>query len=109
MPSSPLPSSPLPSAPAARARACAPSASESALPGSGDPQRLLDLADDARLRIEELLGHRLPAADRIDREEPWGRWELSRGDARDDRAVALRRPDRLGGGGEEIVDELLRL
>src|SRR5438128_1440581 len=99
-----------PRAPNARAaRRERPRAGVAVLLASGDPQRLLDLRDDARFGIEELLVHRLPTAERFDREEAGRRRELAAGDARDDGPVALRRPDLLGFGGEQIVDELLRL
>src|SRR6266576_2691972 len=108
MPSNPFPSALAPRSPALGARR-PPSAAVARLLCSGDSQRLLDLGDDPGFRFEELLCDGLPAAQRFDREQTAGRWEPGgTGDPGDHRAIAVFNPDRLTGGGEQVVDEALR-
>src|SRR6202035_1544062 len=108
MPSRPLPSAPAAGPPSLGARRL-PSATVAPLLGSGDPQRLLDLGDDPRFGFEELLRYGLPAAQRGDREQSGRGRGLGRtGNARDHRAIAARGPDRLTGGGHQVLDEFLR-
>src|SRR6476646_7270029 len=82
-------------------------------PAATLPKVLLDLRDDAGVRVEEARVRMRPAADqrRVDGEEPWARRvlarELLRRD-RVDRAVAVLRPDLLGRLRPEVVHELLR-
>src|SRR5262249_29419482 len=107
-----MPSRPFPSALAPRPRTFVArrprSGRAEGLLASGDPQRLLDLGDDARFRFEELLGLRLPAAQRFDREQAGGGGEAARHSG-DHRPIAVGRPDFLRGLREQVVDELLRL
>src|SRR2546430_1858797 len=79
---------------------------------SGNPQRLLDLADDPVRRIEELGVHLVPAADVADLEELRARWELLLVLAQNvhvDWAEAVVGPDGLSGRRVQPVDELRRL
>src|SRR5437764_1425368 len=83
--------------------------SASALLGSGNPQALLDLGDDAARRIEELRHHLVPAPHVVDREEAGGRWELALVDERGHhRPVAPLGEDLLRRIRVQPVDELLR-
>src|SRR5882724_8814033 len=96
-------------APRARRRALGIRAASTA---SGDPERLLDLRDDAVRRIEELRVHLVPTADEADLEELRARRELLLVLAEDvqvDRAKAVLGPDRLRRRRVEPVDELGRL
>src|SRR5258705_8188787 len=80
-------------------------------PASGDPERLLDLRDDAVRRIEELRVHLVPTADEADLEELRPRRELLLVPAEDvqvDRAEAVVGPDGLRRRRVEPVDELRR-
>src|ERR1035441_5964423 len=109
-----MPSMPFPSTPPPRARIRDPpaggrsrrSATAAGLFGSGDPERLLDLRHDPGFWFEELLGDRLPAAERVDREQAGRSRELGgSGHARDHGAIALFGPDLLGGRGEQVMAE----
>src|SRR4051812_22219851 len=74
--------------------------------GGADAKVLLDAGHDALLLVEELVGHRAPAAELLDREELLRRRELVRArSALHHRPVALRREDPLRLGGVQELDE----
>src|SRR5215212_5918976 len=74
--------------------------------GGADAKVLLDAGHDARVLVEELVGHRVPATDLLDREELLRGGELvrTRG-ALHHRPVALRREDALRLRGVQELDE----
>src|SRR5437764_9533971 len=77
---------------------------------SADTERFLDLCDDAVVGVEELVVHRAPAAELVDREEPRRSRELLLVDQRGvDRAVALRLEDLLALLRAQERDELAGL
>src|SRR3954462_10171241 len=76
--------------------------------GCRDTQVLLDLRDDARVLVEELVGHGSPPAELLDRELVLGLRELVRTrSALHDRPVALRREDTLRLRGVQVLHERL--
>src|SRR4051794_27623719 len=78
--------------------------------GGGDTKVLLDAGHDALVLVEELVGHRVPASELLDREELLGRRELVRARrALHHRPVALRREDALRLGRVQVLHERLRL
>ena len=78
--------------------------------GGGDAQVLLDLRDDALVRVEELVVDLVPAAEVVDREQARRRRELARSSrAASDRAVALGGEDLLRLRRVQEVDERLGL
>src|SRR3954453_6224260 len=78
--------------------------------GGRDTQILLDARHDALVLVEELVGHRVPAAELLDREELLRRRELVRARrALHPRPVALRREDPLRLGCVQVLHERLRL
>src|SRR3954452_3909158 len=78
--------------------------------GGGDTKVLLDAGHDALVLVEELVGHRVPASELLDREELLGRGELVRARrALHHRPVALRREDPLRLGRVQVLHERLRL
>src|SRR3954451_11880645 len=77
--------------------------------GGGDTESLLDLSDDAVVRVEELRHDRVPATELRDVEQPGRLREVHRGVRSDDRPITVVREDLLGRVGVEEVDEGLRL
>src|SRR4051794_15876416 len=106
----PRPSAAPPGRPRANARAggCGSGPAVSSLAGA-DTEALLDSGHDARVLVEELVGHRVPAAELLDVELRLRLLELVRARRRlHDRPVALRREDALRLRRVQVLHERLR-